>query len=64
MIVFTTRGYMDESLLEKKTGDFEDDNEKSSWVEYWLDGKLVHRSASVHLKKGILMDGQTGAFGG
>jgi hypothetical protein len=41
---------MDESLLEKKEGGFENDNEKTTWVEYWLDNELVHRSAHVTLK--------------
>jgi hypothetical protein len=42
---------MDESLLEKKEGTFEDDNELTTWVEYWKDAELVHRSAHVTLKK-------------
>jgi cation transport regulator ChaC len=51
MLVTTTKGEMDESLLEKREGTFEDDNELTTWVEYWLDGELVHRSAHVTLKK-------------
>jgi hypothetical protein len=50
-LVTTTLGEMDESLLEKKEGTFEDDNELTTWVEYWKDGELVHRSAHVTLKK-------------
>jgi hypothetical protein len=50
-MVTTTLGEMDESLLEKKEGTFEDDNELTTWVEYWKDGELVHRSAHVTLKK-------------
>jgi hypothetical protein len=50
MLVNTIHGEMDESLLEKKEGGFEDDNEKTTWVEYWLDKDLVHRSAHVTLK--------------
>jgi hypothetical protein len=50
MLVSTIHGEMDESLLEKKEGGFEDDNEKTTWVEYWLDNELVHRSAHVTLK--------------
>jgi len=50
-MVNTTYGEMDESLLEKKEGTFEDDNELTTWVEYWKDGELVHRSAHVTLKK-------------
>ena len=50
-LVNTTYGEMDESLLEKKEGTFEDDNELTTWVEYWKGEELVHRSAHVTLKK-------------
>ena len=50
-MITTTKGDMDESLLEKKEGSVDDDNEYTTWVEYWLDGELVHRSAHVTLKK-------------
>ena len=43
---------MDDSLLEKREGTFEDDNELTTWVEYWLEGELVHRSAHVTIKQG------------
>lgn len=49
--IATTRGPMDDSLLTKKEGTFENENERTAWVEYWLDGELVHRSAHVILKK-------------
>jgi hypothetical protein len=49
--VFTTKGDMDESLLAKQEGTVDNDNELTTWVEYWLDGELVHRSAHVTLKK-------------
>jgi hypothetical protein len=42
---------MDDSLLEKKEGVVDNDDEYTTWVEYWLDGELVHRSAHVTLKK-------------
>jgi hypothetical protein len=51
MLVTTTKGNMDDSLLEKKEGVVDNDNEYTTWVEYWLDGELVHRSAHVTLKK-------------
>ena len=50
MIVTTTYGDMDDSLLERKEGSFEDDNELTTWVEYWKDAELVHRSVHVTLK--------------
>jgi len=56
-LVQTTHGEMDESLLRKEKGTFEDDNELTTWVEYWLGSELVHRSAHVTLKKNVLADG-------
>ena len=50
MIVTTTKGDMDDSLLEKKEGSVDNDVESTTWTEYWLDGELVHRSAHVSLK--------------
>ena len=49
-LVTTTKGEMDESLLEKKEGSVENDNEYTTWVEYWHEGELVHRSVHVRLK--------------
>ena len=51
MIVNTTRGEMDTSLLEHKSGVDENDNERVEWTEYWLEGELVHRSVHMTLKK-------------
>ncbi|HUT61391.1 MAG TPA: hypothetical protein VNA25_26390 [Phycisphaerae bacterium] len=53
---------MDDSLLVKKTGFSENDNEIATWVEYWLSGELVHRSAHVHLKKNIFADAVVSGF--
>ena len=50
-IVTTTKGEMDDSLLEKREGMIDNDNETTKWVEYWLDGELVHRSVDMTLKK-------------
>jgi len=50
-LITTTKGDMDESLLEKREGSIENDNEMTTWVEYWLDGELIHRSVHVTLKK-------------
>lgn len=52
-MITTTKGLMDENLLEKKTGTIDNDNELTTWVEYWLDGELVHRSVNMHLKQGV-----------
>jgi hypothetical protein len=57
MIVTTTKGEMDDSLLEKREGSLENDTETTSWVEYWLDGELVHRSVHMALKSNVFADG-------
>ena len=62
MIVNTTKGEMDESLLEKKEGSVDNDNELTAWVEYWLDGELVHRSAHVQLKKSLVLSAEAASF--
>jgi hypothetical protein len=51
MLITTTKGEMDDTLLEKKTGTIDNENETINWVEYWLDGELVHRSVDMILKK-------------
>jgi hypothetical protein len=51
MLVTTTKGEMDDSLLEKREGSIDDENELTTWVEYWLLDELVHRSVHVTLKK-------------
>jgi len=52
-LVTTTKGEMDESLLEKKEGFVDNDNEYTTWLEYWHEGELVHRSVHVALKKSV-----------
>jgi hypothetical protein len=54
---------MDDSLLEKREGYVDNDIEMTTWVEYWLDGEMVHRSAHVTLKKPANFGGETAAFG-
>ena len=62
-IVTTTHGDMDDSLLVKKEGGFEDDNECTTWVEYWLGEELVHRSANVNLKLPVAGEAIAANFG-
>jgi hypothetical protein len=61
-LVNTTKGEMDEALLEKREGNVDNDNEYTTWVEYWLDGELVHRSAHVQLKTSVVLSGSTASF--
>jgi hypothetical protein len=53
MLVTTTKGEMDASLLEKREGSIDTDNEMTNWVEYWLEGELVHRSVHMTLKRNV-----------
>jgi hypothetical protein len=56
MLVTTTKGEMDDSLLVSKDGNMENDNEKTSWVEYYLGDELVHRSVHVELKNPLVAE--------
>jgi len=62
LIVTTTKGDMDDSLLEKREGTVDNDNELTTWVEYWLEGELVHRSAHVQLKKTVTLTSAVASF--
>jgi len=64
MLITTTKGLMEESLLEKRTGGVDNDDERTTWVEYRLGGELVHRSAHVTLKKSPAMFGVAEKIGG
>jgi hypothetical protein len=61
-LVNTTKGEMDEALLEKREGSLDNDNESTTWVEYWLDGELVHRSVHVVLKKNVSSVAEAASF--
>jgi len=63
LIVTTTKGDMDESLLEKREGSVDNDHEYTAWVEYWLEGELVHRSVHVQLKKSVGLKVEAASFG-
>jgi len=63
MIITSKYGDMDDANLVKKEGGFEDDNEITSWVEYYAqDGELVHRSVHIFLKTGLFCDPIEGSF--
>ena len=63
VLVYTTKGEMDVTLLEKKEGSVDNDHEVTSWVEYWHEGELVHRSVNVHIKKNVLASGIAAEIG-
>jgi hypothetical protein len=62
LIVTTTKGDMDDSLLKKREGTIDNDNELTTWVEYWLDEELVHRSAHVTMKKTATLTSSVASF--
>ena len=62
MIVTTTKGDMDDSLLERKDGSLDNEIETTTWTEYWLDGELVHRSVHVTLKTSPALFAEAASF--
>ena len=63
-MITTTKGLMDESLLDKREGVDEDDRARVEWVEYWLGDELVHRSVNLALKQGIVINMEQGSLCG
>jgi hypothetical protein len=63
--VTTIHGDMDDAALVRSEGDFEDDNERTHWIEYRLPGsdEIVHRSAHVVLKQPISADALAALLG-
>ena len=57
LMINTTKGMMDSALLEKKEGVLDNENEHTTWVEYWDKKDLVHRSVHVTLKKNVWAEG-------
>lgn len=52
-MITTTKGLMDPAALRKVEGAVDDENEHTTWVEYYDGDELVHRSAHVRLKCGV-----------
>lgn len=52
-MVNTTHGMRPKWALREVRGGFENDNERTSWVEYYDGDELVHRSVDIVLKQGI-----------
>lgn len=55
---------MDEALLDKREGAVDNDDEHTTWVEYWRGDTLMHRSVHVHLKKPMVSASEIGGFNG
>lgn len=61
-LVYTTKGELEEATLEKREGVVDDDRECTRWIEYWLDGELVHRSVHIVLKKAVSAESAVQGF--
>jgi len=55
-MIQTIKGDMHENVLQRFDGIVDDENEYTTWVEYFHEGEMVHRSVHVQLK-------QAGAIG-
>lgn len=56
-LIHTTAGDIDEALLERSTGTIDNDVERTTWVEYRLNGEIVRRDVDMYLKQACLMEG-------
>jgi hypothetical protein len=65
MMITTTLGEMEESLLEKREGVVDNANEFTTWIEYRLPGsdEIIHRSAHVTLKTTVSAFGEAAKLG-
>jgi hypothetical protein len=61
-MINTTKGEMDEALLEKREGTIDNDNEMTTWVEYWTCGEMVHRSVHITLKQPLVSFAEMGSI--
>lgn len=56
--ISTTKGMIDEASLEKREGV---DASGAAWVEYYLNGELVHRSVTASVT-GVASQAEAGGF--
>lgn len=61
-MITTTKGMMDEALLEKREGSHNNGNETAHWVEYWDGDEIVHRSVHIILKQNVTTILEAGGF--
>ncbi len=61
-MIMTIYGEIEESMLEKREGVVDNDNEHTTWVEYYRGDELVHRSAHVTLKQGLGIEAALGSI--
>jgi len=63
-MIETTKGFLPKEMLEMRSGVIDTEVEHTSWIEYWYEGELVHRSAHVQLKQAPAIFATEGSFGG
>lgn len=61
-IINTTIGDMDDALLEKREGIIDNDNEYTTWIQYWFEGKVVYRSLQTQFKKTVVFTNGIASF--
>jgi hypothetical protein len=61
--VTTSQGKLAVEGLLRRVGMHDDENEHIDWVEYYLDGEMIHRSAHATLKKFPMGMGVASDFG-
>lgn len=63
-IINTIDGPRDDAELRRVDGSVDNDNEFTTWVEFWDGGRLVHRSAHVTLKQaGVIGEALAASLG-
>ena len=61
-MITTTKGDMDESLLNRQLITIENDKELTQVIEYYLEDELVHRSVHIQLKQNVVCESIAAQF--
>jgi hypothetical protein len=51
-VIQTTKGLVDENILVRIDGGIDNNNERTSWIEWYLGDELVRRDVHVTIKEG------------
>lgn len=60
--IITSKGMLDEGMLEKTEGFVDNEVEYTTWQEWRLDGEIVKRSVHVRLKQAVVTTIEAGTF--
>lgn len=61
-LITTTKGLMKVGDLTRKVVEFEDNNELTYNIQYWLDDEMVHESVHIQLKEGVDAESEAAQF--